>query len=76
MVHLLGSFFTHHLGRLLGAVSGTWVRTGVGGVGRAVGILPVAENDAADSHVGGAHLDLHRRQRVFFFPSSFFKSWN
>lgn len=56
--HLLGSFFRHRLGGFLWTGSRTRERTGVRGVRGTVGILPVAEDDAAHSDVGGANFDL------------------
>lgn len=56
--HLLGSFFRHRLGVFFWTGGRTGDRTGIRSVRRAVGILPVAEDDAADSDVGGADFDL------------------
>lgn len=64
VLHLLGGLLRHHLGRFLRAGGRAGEGAGVGGVGGAVGILPVAEDDAAHPHVGGAHLDLQRESKT------------
>lgn len=68
VLHLVGGLLRHHLGCFFRTGS----RAGGGGVGGAVGVVPVPEYDAPDADAGGAHLHLQTTaDRLTSCPGTF-----